>query len=104
MYGNISEPAPKGIHDSKSILFMEREVRANDEVLKILKEKYEIKVIGSKAPYFERNNSSCLKNMDFVREKIDSYVKDGVVEKLESMPWYCNPISVASKLIYKSND
>ena len=103
-YGDLSKPHVDGIDDRKSIFFMKDEIKANDEVLNILENKLKVPVKGSKSPYFEKNNSSSLKDLPFVREKVGTYVKDGVVEKLDHMPWYCNPLSVASKVIYRSND
>ena len=95
----------ESIHSAESVRFMDSEIRPPAEVLKILKEKLEI-VPDKKLDsfYTEPNNSSANREEEFVRKKVMDYLDTGVVEEVVTPPRYCNPLSVVSKIIYKTGE
>ena len=91
-----------GIHCPEAVAFVEREIRPPPDIIRILKNKIKIDPPGLSAFYTEPNNRSAAQNMRFVEQKIKDYLEKGVVEQCETPPRFVNPLSVVSKVIYKT--
>lgn len=92
------------IHDSSSILFMQNIIGAEGWVLNLLKSGVRLD-FSQQLPssYSEPNNKSAIKELDFLREKTEAWIKDGFVQQVDIKPLYINPMSVVVKLDLNSN-
>ena len=92
-------PVERGIHNSSSIRFYENELKANQEVLNILKNGYEVTFSDNKAPgkIHLENNKSANDNLQFCQEQVEQWLEDGFIEAVEEEPVFISPLSVATK-------
>ena len=88
------------LHSPDSINFY-KSIGANSRILNILKTGYRIPFEKLPNEFWLKNNQSAVKNMDFVREKVASWSKNGFVRKLKSRPKYVSPLSVDCKKLRK---
>ena len=84
------------IHSPDAINFF-KEIHASDRLINLLQEGYKIPFSSLPDPFWHRNNASAIENMDFVREKVDSWLQDGFVMKCDIRPQYVSPLSVDCK-------
>ena len=103
-YGDGTQNIQDGIHGTRAIDFITKEVKAPRDVIRMLVECIEIQPKGIRGRYEEPNNKSATAEMAFVRDKIQEYEKKGVVEKCVKPPRAINPLSVAKKFIYASGE
>ena len=84
------------IHSPDAINFF-KGIHASDRLINLLQEGYKIPFSSLPDPFWHRNNASAIENMDFVREKVDSWLQDGFVMKCDTRPQYVSPLSVDCK-------
>ncbi len=93
-------PVERGIHHQSSIDFYQKELNANQEVLDILKNGYEVTFADNKLP--ERvhleNNRSAIEDLEFCQEQVAQWIEEGFVEEAEEVPTFINPLSVSTKI------
>ena len=92
------------IHSVDSIKFMSDIIGAEGWVLDILKSGVKID-FNQRLPttYQEPNNQSAVKEMEFLRSKVQSWIDDGFVQLIDTKPLYVNPMSVVVKQDLLSN-
>ena len=92
----------KSIHSSESLKFY-NEIGCKDKyVTAILQNGLRLPFIEQVPPYEEENNKSALENIDFLREKVSQWEKEGYVKRVLKKPYCTNPLSVAQKVDLKS--
>ena len=84
------------IHTPDAINFF-KSIGANPRLVNLLEEGYKIPFSSHPEPFWQRNNQSAIQNIDFVREKVASWLEDGFVVKCETRPKYVSPLSVDCK-------
>ena len=85
MHGNL--------HSPDSINFY-KSIGASPRVLDIIKSGYKIPFEKLPNPFWYKNNQSAVQNMNFVREKVSSWLEAGFVIKREVRPKFVSPLSV----------
>ena len=92
------------IHSVDSIKFMSDIIGAEGWVLDILKSGVKID-FNQRLPttYQEPNNQSAVKEMEFLRNKVQSWIDNGFVQLKDTKPLYVNPMSVVVKQDLLSN-
>ena len=99
---NSSDPAQLkqliSIHSDQSIKFYKEELKADTWVMDILKSKYRIPFTKYPSRYYEPNNLSALKNMDFLWTKMCEWENKGFCYRVSQKPYCCNPMTVSDKL------
>ena len=93
----ISSDNRLSIHSNQCIKFME-EMGASLQVLSILKSGYKLPMPVSPPPYFEQNNKSAEKHMEFLRNKIQLWESKGYCHRVQTRPPITSPLSVISKI------
>ena len=80
---------------------MEEVIKPEAFVLNVMRQKLHPQFIYSPPEEYEppqgRNSKSARDNNDALRGKVNSWVKEGYVEKLPTKPLFFNPMTVASK-------
>ena len=102
--GFVLNSEKKDIYDVKSIGVMKEVVGAEGWVINILKSGVQLdfnQMLPSN--YSERNNLSAVKEMSFLRDKVDSWISEGFVQRVSLKPQYVNPMSVVVKTDLLSN-
>ena len=84
------------IHTPDAVNFFKM-IGANERVINLLEEGYKLPFSSLPDPFWQRNNLSAVNNIDFVREKVASWLKDGFVTKCDERPKYVSPLSVDTK-------
>ncbi len=87
----------RDIHSDQARAFMWNIIQANSWVMLVLDEGYKPNLTSEPRVYIEVNNKSALNNLQFSRDKVDKWEKQGFVQRL-TQPAYCtNPLTVAEK-------
>ena len=95
----------RSIHDDSLLDFMTQIVQADEYALKVMREGLGTEFVIPPPSNFElQNNKSAIENMEFVREKVAEWERDGFVTKLSSRPPRLNPLTVALKTIPESGE
>ena len=61
----------------------------------MVKRGYNLPFVRRPASFYARNNQSSLRHSEFVSTAIQELLKDGCIKEVESMPFVCNPLTVA---------
>ena len=86
------------IHDKERIEYFEKVVGAGEWQLEVVKNGLSLDWEREEpGRYREPNNKSAMQHMDIVREKVETWMKAGQVERVDEQPWCINPLSVAVK-------
>ena len=93
----VSHDSNFSIHSPEAIRFMEKEVKASQAVLGVLKEGLVFDFAKQPSRYSEKNNRSATEHLDVVRGKVQEWLRDGYVEKLDGPAHCVNPLSVVLK-------
>ena len=80
---------------SNHVHFWENELHASPFVLGMVKRGYNLPFVRRPASFYARNNQSSLRHSEFVSTAIQELLKDGCIKEVESMPFVCNPLTVA---------
>lgn len=87
------------IQDPGPLAFMTKVIEADRYTTDIMREGLGTEFLIPPPPKFENdNNKSACDNMDFIREKVAEWERDGFVTKLASKPPCINPLTVAIKV------
>ncbi len=86
------------IHSVDAIRFMSSVVGASSSVRNILRDGLRLDFRVMPGPYSEQNNRSAVSDLNFVRNKVATWLAAGYVERLSEPAFCCNPLSVAEKL------
>ena len=81
----------------KQIPFWEKTIRANETVCDILKNGYKLPFLYTPSNPEFKNNSSALKNSEFLEESIQEMLRAGTVKECLTKPKVLNPLSVSTK-------
>lgn len=86
------------IHDEQAVKFVKKYFYPDQWVLDTLTQGLRLPFKGN-APtsYYEPNNASALKHMDYIREKVYEWEKLGRIKKLSNKPNIVNPLTVVEK-------
>ena len=76
---------------------MKEEIKVGYWQQKILEEGYQPEFVCDPGQYREKNNRSALDHMDWVREKVGEWEREGHVTKLTEPAWCTSPLSVSHK-------
>ena len=87
-------PSVKGNLSSK-IVFWEKSIKASKFVLQIIEHGYRLPFISEPPPFYAQNNMSSQRNTEFVERTINLYAKKGYVREISTIPYCCNPLTVA---------
>gem|GEM_PF-3893740 len=93
----VTQESQFDIHSQESILFHETVLKANDSVLKTLKEGLVLDFFRQPGTYYEDNNNSAKKHMNVVREKVQEWKDGNFVEEIVGPELCCSPLSVVVK-------
>ena len=74
-----------------------RKLDPDPMVLSIMKEGLKFDFAEIPPPYFEKNNKSCLENLEIAQEKIEKWLKKGIIYEVRHRPYCCSPLTVAAK-------
>ena len=66
------------IHSPEAVEFV-RKLDPDPMVLSIMKEGLKFDFAEIPPPYFEENNKSCLENLEIAQEKIEKWLKKGII-------------------------
>jgi hypothetical protein len=89
---------PGGIHTEDSIQFWEKELQAGEWVLNLLKDGYILPLQERlQIPYEEDNNLSARKNMAFVRQQVEKWRQQGIIEMVDQKPACVSPLTVVER-------
>jgi hypothetical protein len=90
---------PGKIHTEESIQFWEKELQAGEWVLNLLKEGYILPLQKRlQTPYEEENNLSARKNMVFVRQQVEKWRQQGIIEMVDQKPACVSPLTVVERV------
>ena len=81
----------------KHLSFWEKTIRANETVCDILKNGYKLPFLYAPSNEKFKNNSSTLKNSEFVEESIKGMLRVGKVKECLRKPKALNPLSLSTK-------
>ena len=81
----------------KHLPFWEKTIRANETVCNILKSGYKLPFLCTPSNAEFKNNSSALKNWEFIEESIKDMLRVGTVKERLTKPKVLNPLSVSTK-------
>jgi len=93
-----SKFCPASIHGEKEVVFWRDVLQAPEWVMDVLTQGYVLPF--ERFPdeaYEEQNNKSAKQDMEFVRETIHKWEKEGVVEVVASKPMVVSPLTVVSR-------
>ena len=93
----VTQESQFDIHSQESIFFHETVLKANDSVLKTLKEGLVLDFFRQPGTYYEDNNNSAKKHMNVVREKVQEWKDRNFVEEIVGPELCCSPLSVLVK-------
>ena len=83
------------IHSPESIRFMTEVIGADEFTLSIMKNGVSLDFKQQPPPcYKEVNNQSAIEHMPALRKKVQQWVKEGHVQRLDSQPPFCSPITM----------
>ena len=78
----------------KHLPFWEKMIKANETVCDILKNGYKLPLLYTPSNAEFKNNSSALKNSEFIEESIKEMLRAGTVKECLTKPKVLNPLSV----------
>ena len=84
------------IHTADAVNFF-KGIHASERVINLLEEGYKIPFSSLPDPFWHKNNASAINNMDFVRDKVASWLHDGFIVKCDTRPKFVSPLSVDCK-------
>ena len=86
------------IHSSDSRRFLDAVVQPDDWYKQVAEHGYRPALTAEPGPYRERNNASARRDMLLVRNKVEEWIQQGSVVRLERPALCTNPLSVVTKL------
>ena len=92
------------IHSTMAIQFYEETLGADKWVLNVLKNKLRLPLPTFVPCYWERNNKSAVKEMDFLWGKMTEWERQGFVLRVKDRPHCINPLSVVKQLILQTGE
>ena len=87
------------IHDKESLTFV-RKLSPDPFVLETMEHGLLLDFVSEPGPYYEKNNKSCVENLQVAQNKVASWLEMGLVSETKTRPHCCSPISVSEKLDY----
>ena len=90
-------PPGNSIHKPESVAYYADVVGASGWQLEVVQQGLKLDFEREPGAYREDNNKSALQHLEVVRSKVAEWEAGGFVERLDSQPWCCNPLSVAVK-------
>ena len=81
----------------KHLPFWEKTIRANEAVCDILKNGYKLRFLYTSSNAEFKNNSSSLKNSEFIEESIKEMCRAGTAKEYQTKPKVLNPLSLSTK-------
>ena len=81
----------------KHLPFWEKMIKANETVCDILKNGYKLPLLYTPSNAEFKNNSSALKNSEFIEESIKEMLRASTVKECLTKPKVLNPLSVSTK-------
>ncbi|XP_057310156.1 uncharacterized protein LOC130648141 [Hydractinia symbiolongicarpus] len=79
----------------KNETFWEDELECSPYVLGIIKNGYRLPFKTKSSNFFAKNNASSLRHKNFIEDSIEDLLLQGCIEEDETMPYCCNPLTVA---------
>ena len=91
------------IHSKQSVAFT-KSLNPPKLVISILEDGYKLPFKQSVPDYYEPNNKSAIKNIEFLRAKVDKWEGSGYCHRVPCRPPVCSPMSVAEKMDLSSGE
>ena len=91
------------IHSAEAVAFV-RKLEPEEIVLSIMEEGLKFDFLEVPPPYFEKNNRSCLENLEVAQTTTEKWLKKGFIYEVKQRPYVCSPLSVAKKMDYLSGE
>ena len=92
---------PRSIHSKDSIEFM-RKLVPDSSVLDIMENGLKFNFTEEPSEYHEDNNLSLKNNLEVAQNKVDEWLKCGLITQVQSRPYCCSPLSVSEKIDYQT--
>lgn len=92
-----TEFSPGSIHKEEVREFWQKELKASEWVMEVLKEGYVIPFIKPPPVYEEQNNASAYQNMSFVYEAVADLKEMGIIKLVDKQPHCVSPLTVTKK-------
>ena len=75
--------------------FWENGLEASPYVLNVVKHGYKLPFEEKVSAFYAKNNSSSLRNTNFVTKSINELLEQNCIEEVSEMSYCCNPLTVA---------
>ncbi len=93
-----AEFQPGGIHEPQEVLFWREELKAPAWVMTVLEEGYALQLKEEPSKnYEEENNASARQDIEFVREEVCKWQRQGIVSFVTNPPEVVSPLTVATR-------
>lgn len=89
---------PGGIHEPDAIQFWRSVLKANQWVMNVLENGYVIPLVEAPKEFYEDNNMSAKRQMDFVRQSVKELKLAGIVKFVDDKPWCVSPLTVSERI------
>lgn len=92
------------IHDCQSIQFGQNYLKYDQWTVDVLTNGLKINLKRKPGRYEERNNKSATNNMGVLKQKVDTWEREGKLHKVEHKPLIISPMSVVEKLDWMTGE
>ena len=86
------------IHSAEAVAFV-RKLEPEEIVLSIMEEGLKFDFLEVPPPYFEKNNRSCLENLEVAQTTTEKWLKKGFIYEVKQCSYVCFPSLMSSSQV-----